>query len=100
MRKLFTLIILAGMVGFAVPSSFSQQKVQAAQAQRAREAASPDIEADIQRARHALEDAKNQLQSAGHEWGGHRVNAIKHVDGALAELTAAEKWARAHKEVK
>lgn len=98
MRKLFTLIILAGMVGFTVPS-FSQQRGAAAQAQR-RQAASPDIEADVQRARHALEEAKNQLQGAGHEWGGHRINAIKHVDAALAELTAAEKWAREHKDIK
>ena len=99
MRKLFTLIVLAGMVGLTVPS-FSQQRGPAPQAQHARQAATPDIEADIQRARHALEEAKNQLEGAGHEWGGHRVNAIKHVDGALAELTAAEKWAKAHKDIK
>ncbi len=99
MRKLFTLILLVGMVASTAPA-FSQQRGPAAQERRAKQAASPDIEADIQKARHALEDAKSQLQSAGHEWGGHRVNAIKHVDGALAELTAAEKWARAHKEIK
>lgn len=99
MRKLFTLIVLAGMVGLTVPS-FSQQRGPAPQAQHAQKAGSPDIEADIQHARQALEQAKSQLEAAGHEWGGHRINAIKHVDGALAELTAAEKWARAHKAIK
>ena len=100
MRKLFALIILAGMVGFGVPASFSQQRQPAKQKARVQQVASRDIEADIQQARHSLEEAKSQLAGAGQEWGGHRVNAIKHIDGALAELTAAEKWAKAHKDIK
>ncbi len=101
MRKLFALIILAGMVGFGVPASFSQQRQPAKKkTARVQQVASRDIEADIQQARHSLEQAKNQLAGAGQEWGGHRVNAIKHIDEALAELTGAEKWARAHKDIK
>lgn len=100
MRKLFVLIVLAGMVGFTVPQSYSQQKESAAQERRERKAAAPDIEADVQKARQALQAAKSELQAAGHEWGGHRVAAIQHVDAALAECNKAEQWARQHKEIK
>jgi hypothetical protein len=95
MRSITILIVLVGMVGFTVPPSFSQQKRAAAKA-----AVSPDVEADIVRARQALEGAKQQLTAAGHEWGGHRVAAIRHVDAALAEVAAAEKWARQHRDIK
>jgi hypothetical protein len=100
MRYIMMWIVLAGMVGFAVPQSFSQQKRTAAEEQRERQAVSPDVEADIQRARQALEGAKSQLQAAGHNWGGHRVAAIQHVDAALAEVAKAEQYARQHKAIK
>lgn len=96
MRSIMTWIVLAGMVGFANPQSFSQQRFVGGQAHQA----APDIEADIQRARQALQAAKSQLESAGHEWGGHRVAAIQHVDAALAECNKAEQWAKQHKQIK
>jgi hypothetical protein len=94
------LIVLVSIIGFAAPRSFSQQRETAAQERREHQAAAPDIEADVQRARQALEAAKNQLAAAGHEWGGHRVAAIHHVDAALAEVAKAEQWARQHKQIK
>jgi Tfp pilus assembly protein PilX len=96
MRKLSILMVLVGMLGFTVPQqSFSQQRPG-----ERRERQSRDVEADVQRARQALENAKNQLEAAGHEWGGHRVAAINHVNAALAECAKAEQWARQHKEIK
>lgn len=34
----------------------------------------------------ALENAKADLQAATHDFGGHRVDAIRAVDGALEQL--------------
>jgi hypothetical protein len=59
-----------------------------------------DVPAEMQSARRALQNARNDLEHAGGEWGGHRVNAIKHIDAALAEIGEAEKWAKEHHEVK
>ena len=59
-----------------------------------------DVPAEVESAKRSLEGAKNDLEHAGGQWGGHRVAAIKHVDQALAELAEAEKWARAHHDMK
>jgi hypothetical protein len=83
MRILATVILLAALSGFAVP----QKEVE-------------DVPAEMQRAHQALENAKNELQNAGQEWGGHRVAAIRHVDAALGEMHQAETWARQHHEMK
>lgn len=83
MRMIATMILLVGLSGFAVP-------------QKERE----DVPAEMQRAHQALDNAKNELQNAGNEWGGHRVKAIGHVDAALAEIRQAETWAQQHHELK
>ena len=84
MRMIATMILLVGLSGFAIPQGKVVQ----------------DVPADIQRAHQALDNAKQELQNAGNEWGGHRVKAIGHVDGALAEIKNAEAWARQHHELK
>jgi hypothetical protein len=45
----------------------------------------PEIQAAI---RH-LQQAKNNLEHANHDFGGHRVKAIEHVNQALEELNQA-----------
>jgi hypothetical protein len=82
MRILATMVLLLALSGFAVP-------------QRERE----DVPAEMQRAHEALDNARNELEHAGQEWGGHRVAAIHHVDAALGELRNAEAWARQHHEL-
>lgn len=59
-----------------------------------------DVPAEVERARRALEGAQNDLQHAGAEWGGHRVEAMKHIEAALKELSEAERWAREHHDIK
>lgn len=59
-----------------------------------------DVPAEVDSARHALQGAYNDLQHAGGEWGGHRVNAMNHIQEALRELDEAEKWAKEHHDVK
>lgn len=59
-----------------------------------------DVPAEVESARHALQGARNDLEHAGGEWGGHRVAAMRHIDEALRELGEAEKWARGHHDIK
>jgi hypothetical protein len=59
-----------------------------------------DVPAEVESARRALKGARNDLEHAGGEWGGHRVEAMKHIDEALKELGEAEKWAREHRDIK
>ena len=59
-----------------------------------------DVPAEVNAARRALENAHNELEHAGGEWGGHRVAAMHHIEQAQAELIAAEKWAREHHDMK
>ncbi|PYV53245.1 MAG: hypothetical protein DMG98_21565 [Acidobacteria bacterium] len=59
-----------------------------------------DKPAEVDRAQQSLQTAKSELEHAGTEWGGHRVQAIKHIDAALKELEQAEQWARQHHDIK
>ena len=58
-----------------------------------------DVPARIDSARQALQNARTQLNEAGGEWGGHRGNAMKHIDEAINELNQAETWAKQHHEM-
>jgi hypothetical protein len=39
-----------------------------------------------------LQEAKKELQSAAHDFGGHRVDAIRAIDGALKQLRLAQQF--------
>jgi hypothetical protein len=39
-----------------------------------------------------LEAARKELQTAAHDFGGHRVDALKAVDAAIVQLREAEKY--------
>jgi len=64
------------------------------------EPAQRDVPAEVENARRALQNANNELQHAGGQWGGHRVAAMHHIEQALGELNQAEKWAREHHDMK
>ena len=101
MRRISTLLLLLAVMGYAVPKSHSQQRETAAQERKEQQRkAQPDVQADMLRARQALQNAKQELVRSGSEWGGHRMAAIGHVDQALQEIQKAETWARQHKDVK
>jgi hypothetical protein len=59
-----------------------------------------DVPAEVESARRALQGAHNDLEHAGGNWGGHRAEAMKHIEAALRELGEAEKWAREHHDIK
>lgn len=50
--------------------------------------AHPRIEAAMK----ALENAKSELQQAAHDFGGHRVKALEHINQALEECRAALRY--------
>jgi hypothetical protein len=79
------LLALMVMVPIATPSPASPQR---------------DVPGEVDSARRALQGARNDLDHAGGEWGGHRVAAIRHIDAALGELGEAERWAHAHHDIK
>ncbi|HTE45116.1 MAG TPA: hypothetical protein VK636_07725 [Gemmatimonadaceae bacterium] len=39
-----------------------------------------------------LVDARKELQTAAHDFGGHRVDAIRAIDAALKQLRLAQKF--------
>ncbi len=43
----------------------------------------------IHKAQKQLMNARNTLEHAAHDFGGHRVKAIQHIDAALDELQQA-----------
>jgi hypothetical protein len=59
-----------------------------------------DVPAEVESARRALQGARNDLEHAGSQRGGHRVAAMKHIDEALRELGEAERFAREHHEMR
>jgi hypothetical protein len=39
-----------------------------------------------------LEAARNELKTAAHDFGGHRVEAMRAIDGALKQLRLAQQF--------
>ena len=59
-----------------------------------------DVPGEVESARQKLRNARNDLEHAGGEWGGHRAKAMDHIDQALKELNEAERWAREHHDIR
>src|SRR5207302_9250299 len=51
-----------------------------------------DKPAEVDRAEQSLHTAKGELEHAGAEWGGDRVEAAKHIDAARKEVERAVQW--------
>jgi hypothetical protein len=81
--------ILAALLVPARVPSLSQETP--AQERKEEKAEGHEAHPHIQAAMRALENAKRQLQEAAHDFGGHRANALQHVDQALQECRLALK---------
>jgi transcription elongation GreA/GreB family factor len=78
-RKLLSLAVLGFfMLGFAYPA--------------AAPAAPPDKHPQIHAAINALRSAKDHLEHAAHDFGGHRVEAIASIDRAIEQLEVCLKY--------
>jgi hypothetical protein len=97
----FVVVFMSVCTGFAQhPESAAQERREAqresAQARLHQSKAVADVQADMVQARQGLLAAKDKVYRAGNEWGGHRMNALKDINAALAEIDKAEAYAKAH----
>ncbi|HXA57091.1 MAG TPA: hypothetical protein VNU84_06605 [Candidatus Acidoferrum sp.] len=77
-----TAMVLALSIATAVPSAVAAPNPQPAAAA----APAPEPHPEIRAAMNSLERAKSHLQQAAHDFGGHRVDAIKAIDEAHHQL--------------
>jgi glucose dehydrogenase len=114
MKKNFLLVVLAFALSLPALQAFAQQtpssgakKTDVTQLaflqdkdkddQKKPMRADKDQPEEIRRAMQALKSARNDLEHAGNEWGGHRANAVEHIDAAIKELNEAMEFARSKK---
>jgi len=89
MRKLVFTTALLGALCAPVFAQTNMQTPRASQFQRPGER-HPHIRAAI----NELEQAKRELQTAAHDFGGHRVQAIRAIDEAIKQLREALAYAK------
>jgi hypothetical protein len=87
----FSAAVLTGMVlaltfSTAVPAALATPRPAAAAAP------APEPHPEIRAAINSLQRAKTHLQEAKHDFGGHRVDAIKSIDGAIEQLQICLKY--------
>lgn len=75
-----TLLAIAGMAFYAGTTALAQQTPETGQ---------PEKHPNIVQALKDLEHAKTELQHARHDYGGHRLSAMKAIDQAIAECHQA-----------
>lgn len=77
MKKTIAIVALAFTAGFATQAFADKQPM-------------------MQKAKLHLEEARNELQNATADKGGHRMKALELVNGALAEVNAAIEFDNKH----
>jgi hypothetical protein len=90
---LATLVLAFAFIGTA-PAAPNNAKAPAANALPATPAATPAAEPhpEIREAIASLRRAKDHLEHAAHDFGGHRVEAIKATDEAIRQLEICLKY--------
>ena len=109
MLKKFRAVFILLALGLSVQVALSQSQPLASQKQpsgiqaagqdapaKLQNVQTKDVPKEIYDASHQLQVAKADLEQAGGEWGGHRANAINHVNQALRELQLAIEYAKSH----
>jgi hypothetical protein len=87
LKKLFAVTVILGLMSVtpammtAAPPQGGKEKKEKYE----RNEKHPHIRAAI----HELEEAKNELQHADHDFGGHRAEAVEAVENALRQLRQA-----------
>ena len=90
---IFGLTILALTLCFSVSTTQASPKSPAAAAvPAAAPAAAPEPHPEIREAIESLRRARNHLEHAAHDFGGHRVEAIKSIDESLRQLQDCLKY--------
>jgi uncharacterized protein YlxW (UPF0749 family) len=84
LKKIFAVTLVLGLMS-VTPAVMTAAAPQEKKERHERNEKHPHIQAAI----HELQEAKNELQHADHDFGGHRVEAIEAVDNALKQLRQA-----------
>jgi hypothetical protein len=100
--KYLTLLVAAALIGTASVAQTNQVKPEQSQSMPAKmsaanpQAAKGEKHPNITAAQKALENAKDHLQKAPHDFGGHRTKAVEAINLAQDELKQALKWDEEH----
>jgi hypothetical protein len=95
MSLVFGAFIVAGQAFAQNPPPAAAQPAAAAPVVAAPETVKPahhEHHADLHKAMRKLRGAKDDLQKAAHDFGGHKAKAIAAIDEALSELKAAMEY--------
>lgn len=85
MKKTFAILSAAALAcAISLPAA-GQQQPTAAKLKRVQMAKEKEAHPEIAAAIMHLKEAKRNLELANHDFGGHRVAALKHVNEALEE---------------
>lgn len=92
-KKLFAVLTAMALAGATAAPALAQQpkpspkikRVQAGEKREEKREQHPEIDS----AMNHLREAKQNLEHAAHDFGGHRVAALKHVNEALDECRQA-----------
>ncbi|HTZ84487.1 MAG TPA: hypothetical protein VMB66_14905 [Candidatus Acidoferrales bacterium] len=87
---LFTLAFPAAAAGPKAPAPPVPAAPAVAAVPAAAAAALPEPHPEIHAALEAMRNAKHHLESAAHDFDGHRVKAIEHLDQAIHEAEVCE----------
>ena len=85
LRKISAIAILGAMLGISQAALLTAQPPVVPQEKKESREQHPHIRAALQE----LRDAKQELQTAAHDFGGHRVEAVQAVDNAIKQLQIA-----------
>jgi len=89
MKKTVCAILTAGALTFAMSLPSAAQDKDTVKLKRVQMGEHKEAHPEIHAAMEHLREAKNNLEHANHDFGGHRVKAIEHVNQALAECEQA-----------
>ena len=91
LRKVSGVVILGTLLGVSQVALFAAQPPAAVpQAKKEAREQHPHIRAAI----HELREAKKELQTAEHDFGGHRAEAVEAINVALKQLELALQYSR------
>jgi hypothetical protein len=89
MKILFSFFLILTLLAGSGVTMFAQIAVPPPPMARGEHGAGKERHPEIRRAMRALENAKNDLEHASHDFGGHRQKALEHINAAVSELSQA-----------
>ncbi len=89
MKTKLCAVLTAAAMTFALTLPLAAQEQPTAKIKRVQMKEERERHPEIHAAMNHLREAKQNLEHAAHDFGGHRANALKHVNEALEECRLA-----------